>query len=824
VVRYFKKNSKRLCWGGFLLGSFFWCFEAAAHRAEFVQASFFEWFLGYRNFSVLGIRLFALLFFTSFGLLADLLFEHQRRINKKLDWLTRHNELILNSAGEGILGLDLKGGITFINPAGAKLLGYQELELINKDCHSLLNHGRGEGSLIKSDDCPITRVLAGHEEIQTVSSDIFRKKDGDHISVEYVTTPIYEGGKPAGAVLTFKDITKRREAEAKLRARARQQAAVAELGQHALAGTSLEELIAESAILIYLTLEVKFSLVLEYLSDSESLLVRAGVGLDNGRVHAPPLPASPRIPAGLALLSGQPVTVEDLRAEGARFPSKNGNSFFAGLGVVSSVNVVIPGKSEKPYGVLSANTTTPRKFNEDDIKFLQSVANVLADAFERKKAEEKLRRLSYYDSLTGLPNRLLLNDRLIRKIKSAKRQGESFALLFIDLDRFKNINDTLGHETGDLLLKEVAGRLLACAAEEDTVTRQGGDEFIIILSSASNLQQGAAMARKIGEAISQVFVLGGQELYLTASIGISMFPADGEDPDTLLKHAHSAMYHVKEQDKNGYQFFTSRMNAASFERLSKENCLRKAIERGEFLLYYQPQVDLLTEDLLGFEALIRWTNPEQGLIPPMEFIHIAEETGLILPISDWVLRTACTQGKKWRDMGLPPVKLAVNVSMRQFRQKNLVETVRGILDETGMDPHCLELELTENILLQDSEKAIRSLSKFEAMGISLSLDDFGTGYSSLSYLKRLPLKNVKLDKSFVKAISRSPEDEAIIKAIISLAHNLELKVIAEGVETRRQMQFLKSWGCDEAQGYLISKPLPAELLLEGGSYISFKRL
>lgn len=614
--------------------------------------------------------------------------------------------------------------------------------------------------------------------------------------------------------------------EQKLKARERQQAAVAELGQRALAGAHVEELVAESAILIYLTLDVQFSQLLELSPDKEKFILKASVGWEKpyGQPRDKFLKAGPYTPPGMALISGSPVIVRDFTAKSCPFDQADGNSFFSEHGIISSINVIIPGKKDRPFGILSAHTTQAREFNEDDTKFLQSVANVLADAFERKEAKEKLWQLSYFDSLTGLPNRLLLNDRLLQKVKHARVHNETFSVLFIDLDRFKNINDTLGHESGDMLLKAVAERLSACVSHEDLVTRPGGDEFIIILSSGSSLQDAARITRNIVESVSEIFVLNGQELYTTASIGISMYPADGQDPDSLIKNAHSAMYHVKEQDKNGYQFYTSRMNSAAFERLSKENSLRKALDRGEFLLYYQPQIDLRTGKLTGLEALIRWRNPEYGLVRPSEFIHIAEETGLILPISEWVLHTACAQNREWQDAGHEPVKLAVNVSMRQFRQRNFFETVTGVLKETGLPAEYLELELTENILLENSERAIRSLSKFDAMGINLSLDDFGTGYSSLSYLKRLPLKSLKLDRSFVRAISRSPDSEAIIRTIITLAHNLNLRILAEGVETEKQLSFLRAFDCDEAQGYLIGKPVPKEAVFTEPGHMSLNRL
>lgn len=810
----------KIYWLGFFAGILYWSIDAFAGRYRFGESDFPAWFLGYADPACFITRLAVFSFFIVFGFSADILIRRKLRDRKEIEWLAAQNELILKSAGEGIFGIDLKGEISFINPAGAHLLGYSELELEGKNSLALANKGNS------SSECCLSQLLRGKNIFSKTIRDVFRKKDGSELPVEFFAMPVMEKEKLAGAVLSFKDITLNIESEHKLRARERQQAAVAELGQRALAGADLEELMAEAAILVYLTLDVQFSTILELAPDGNNFALRAGVGWEKQRLHPgeEPVKAGADTPEGMAFITGRPVIVRDFRAGACPFTAGNGNRFYSEQNIISSINVIIPGKRAKPFGVLSAHTQEVREFNQDDTKFLQSIANVLADAFERKMAEEKLWRLSFFDRLTGLPNRLLLNDRLAQKIAHAHKHNETFSVLSIDLDRFKNINDTLGHEMGDMLLKAVGERLSGCLRNEDTVGRLGGDEFIIILSSGSSLQEAAVMTRNIVESVSEVFVINGQELYTTASIGISMYPADGQDTDSLIKNAHSAMYHVKEQDKNGYQFYTSRMNSAAFERLTKENSLRKALERGEFLLYYQPQIDLRTGKLTGLEALIRWRNPEYGMVRPSEFIHIAEETGLILPISEWVLRTACSQNREWQEAGHEPIKVAVNVSMRQFRQKNFFDSVTGILKETGLTPEFLELELTENILLENSEGAIRSLSKFDEMGINLSLDDFGTGYSSLSYLKRLPLKRLKLDRSFVRAISRSPDSEAIIRTIITLAHNLNLRILAEGVETEKQLNFLRAFDCDDAQGYLIGKPAPKEAFFGGTGHISFSRL
>ena len=418
--------------------------------------------------------------------------------------------------------------------------------------------------------------------------------------------------------------------------------------------------------------------------------------------------------------------------------------------------------------------------------------------------------LSHHDDLTNLPNRTLLMDRLRQALTRAPWHKWWVAVLFIDLDRFKRINDTLGHNLGDLLLKEIAGRLIACVRNGDTVARLGGDEFTIILADMAQAQDIPKVVPQILNCFSKSFILEGHETFITASIGISLYPNDGEDPETLLKNADTAMYRAKEEGRNNYQHFSPAMNVRTFDQLALENNLRRALERNEFLLYYQPQVSFKTRQIIGMEALLRWRHPDLGLVSPARFIPVAEETGLIVPIGEWVLRTACTQNKAWQIAGLPSLLVAVNLSARQFQHKGLVEMIKRVLNETRLDPKYLELELTESILMRKEEDVITTLCELNAMGIGLSIDDFGTGYSSLSYLKRFPIHKLKIDRSFVRDIATDPDDPAIVRAVIALAHSLNMKAIAEGVETAEQLEFLRSLQCDEMQGYLFSLPLPAE--------------
>ncbi|NKE71160.1 putative bifunctional diguanylate cyclase/phosphodiesterase [Candidatus Manganitrophus noduliformans] len=441
------------------------------------------------------------------------------------------------------------------------------------------------------------------------------------------------------------------------------------------------------------------------------------------------------------------------------------------------------------------------------------------DITERKQAEERLNHLTNFDLLTNLPNRLLFRDRLGLAISRAPWHKRSVGVLLLDLDRFKVVNETLGQAMGDFLLKAVSERLSATVREGDTVARLGDDMFGLILDDLAQPADSFRVSQKILDSLGKPFQLKGQEIFVSASIGIAIFPNDGDEIDLLMKHADTAMYRAKEQGGNNYQLYAPAMNQHATKRLALENNLRRALERGEFLLYYQPKVDLTTGQIVGMEALIRWKSPEAGMVSPADFIPLAEETGLIVPMGEWILRTACAQNKAWQKQGLPPVRMGVNLSARQLQRQNLIGTIAHVLNETGLDPNYLELELTESLIMKSNESTMTELRELHLGGIEISIDDFGTGYSSLSYLKRLPIDTLKIDKSFVQEVTTDLDDAAIVAAIITMAHTLKLKVVAEAVETVEQLEFLRGLKCDQMQGYLFSKPLPAEeitrLLAEG---------
>jgi diguanylate cyclase (GGDEF)-like protein/PAS domain S-box-containing protein len=447
---------------------------------------------------------------------------------------------------------------------------------------------------------------------------------------------------------------------------------------------------------------------------------------------------------------------------------------------------------------------------KDERGRISRYVSVFTDISERKEAERRVAHMAQHDFLTGLPNRMLLLDRLAQAIRHASREKHKIALIFLDLDRFKNINDTLGHPIGDKLLIEVSSRIARVSRAGDTVSRLGGDEFVVMLPGLETVDDISGIADKLLESVSGPCLIDGKEIDITTSIGISVFPDDGSDGEALLRQADSAMYHAKQDGRNNYRFFTAEMNRRALERMDIEHKLRHAMSRKELQLYYQPQIDRLSGNIIGAEALLRWDNAAKGLVLPGEFISIAEETGLIIPIGEWALREACRQNAEWRKMGLPEIFVSVNLSAVQFRQKNLAGLIRNILEESGLEPAGLELEITESAVMNNTEAAILMLYEIKALGVKLAMDDFGTGYSSLIYLKRLPIDRLKIDQSFVRHMADDADDAVIVGTIINMARNLGLKNIAEGVETEEQMELLSLYGCDGMQGYHFGKPMPAD--------------
>lgn len=445
--------------------------------------------------------------------------------------------------------------------------------------------------------------------------------------------------------------------------------------------------------------------------------------------------------------------------------------------------------------------------SDDDKKFVGTYG-IARDITDRIEAEEIIRFQAYHDMLTRLPNRTLLNDRLNQALTHARRNKTNLSVMFLDLDRFKMINDTLGHIVGDHLLQAVAMRLRHCLREGDTLARLGGDEFTLLLPEVKSKHDAELIANKIIKSLKMPFKIDNHELFVSTSIGISHYPEDGETIESLIKHADIAMYSVKGSGKNGYQFYNNNMMEAYSNHLSLENDLRRALEKDQFKIYYQPQINIETNEVFAMEALIRWQHPDRGLISPSEFIGLAEETRLIKQIGNWILRNACAELRKWRDMGLNTVRIAINVSSIQLEQSDFVEFVLSVLSENEIPGEFLEIEITENTLMHDTDDGILKLRELSSHGIKIAIDDFGTGYSSLNYLKRLPIDTLKIDQSFVRDMSNSEEDSSIIKAIIAMARGLNLNIISEGVETRAQLEQLRSWRCKNMQGFLFGKPMP----------------
>ncbi len=467
-------------------------------------------------------------------------------------------------------------------------------------------------------------------------------------------------------------------------------------------------------------------------------------------------------------------------------------------------------RSQAKEALRQAHAQLEQRVLERTVELVEANARLRVEIAERRQAEERIRYMAHYDALTNLPNRTLLQDRLRQALSFSRRNGTRVAVLFIDLDYFKHINDSLGHQVGDSLLQMVAVRLQQCLREGDSVARLGGDEFVLCLPLEGDSGDAAMIAQKVLDVLDRPFIVEGHELHVSSSIGISLYPEDGSDVKTLMRTADTAMYDAKEKGRRNYQFFTPSLNQAAQQRMALESRLRQALAKEEFAVYYQPQVDMETGAILSAEALLRWEQPGKAPVSCGDFIAIAEETGLILPIGEWVLRQACRQLKQWHDRGHPALHIAVNLSPRQFYQRDFLPDISDILRETALPADALDLEITESLLLQRNKNNLAMLNQLSSMGIQLSVDDFGTGYSSLAYLQRFPVHALKIDQSFVRDIGQDSNDTALVAAIIAMAHSLHLKVLAEGVETAQQINFLKSHGCMTGQGFYYSKAVPAD--------------
>jgi diguanylate cyclase (GGDEF)-like protein len=461
------------------------------------------------------------------------------------------------------------------------------------------------------------------------------------------------------------------------------------------------------------------------------------------------------------------------------------------------------------YGAMEFFAREPLKRDDALLAIMDGIASQVGQFLARKEAESHMRFFANHDALTGLPNRTMFNQRLTQAVAQAGRHGKRVAVLFVDLDRFKVVNDTLGHEAGDSLLCDLATRLRESLRAGDTLGRQGGDEFVILLEDVADPKYVADVSQKILDTVSRPLSLKGQEYAVTASIGVSIYPDDGRDAQELLKNADIAMYRAKELGRNGFRFYSAALNAHSIERFALEAKLRRALEREEFLLYYQPKVELASGKVVGVEALIRWCPAEGGMVPPADFIPLVEETGLIGPIGEWVLRAACADARRWQAAGHPPLRMAVNLSARQFMRESLITEIAEALGGSGLPASLLELEITESIVMQDPERAARVLADVHGLGVHVAIDDFGTGYSSLGYLKRFPVDTVKIDRSFIAGLPGDDDDVVITRTVIAMAHSMGLRVTAEGVETPEQIAFLREQRCDEVQGFLLGEPVPA---------------
>jgi diguanylate cyclase (GGDEF)-like protein/PAS domain S-box-containing protein len=681
------------------------------------------------------------------------------------------------------------GRLVFLNPAARRMLGSDGDAVLGRPVIDFVHPDSRALALER-----LGRVLQG-DAVPPVE-ERFLRLDGTPIDVEVAAVPFSLDGEPAVQVFV-RDVTDRKRA-------AKLQAALYRIAQTA---SGVEDMGSFYAAIHGIVAE------LMYAENFYIALYDAAAGTLSFPYfvdEADPLwtPMAPgKTLTGYVLRTGRPLLATDAVFAGL---VERGEVETVGAPSVDWLGVPLLDGRGRAFGVVAVQSYSERvRFTDDHLSLLTFVSQHLATAIERKRAEEQIRSLAYHDGLTGLPNRLLFTDRLGLAVAQAHRLGQRLAVLFLDLDRLKVINDSLGHSVGDLLIGQVARRLQESVREGDTVARLGGDEFTLLLPGVHQALDAAKTAEKILAALRVPFQVEGRELFVTASVGISLYPDDGGDPETLIKNADTAMYRAKDQGRDALQLYAPVMNATALERLALENSLRKALAQDELTVFYQPIVDLGTGQVSSVEALLRWRHPQLGLVAPGEFVPLAEVTGLIVPMGPWVLRQACRQARAWHDRGLARVSVAVNLSARQIQQPDLVEQVTAALEESGLAARFLALEITESNAMQNAETTASALRALKAIGVRISIDDFGVGHSSLSYLRRLPIDTLKLDQSFVREIGSDPDQAAIVTAVMAMAHTLKLEVVAEGVETEEQLGFLAARGCDLIQGFLVSPALPA---------------
>ena len=697
---------------------------------------------------------------------------------------------LTESSPDWIWEVDNRGVFTYVSPRVAPLLGLDAAAVVGTELFCYLDHEEAQrvsGTLYAT--------FASRQPLSAFECR-FRHKSGHSVVLEISAVPYFDAaGHVVGYRGTGHDVSARKRQETLLAGERR----VLEMLAHEEPLPDIMDGLAAIYELQYP--DKKFVSISAYDPDCKILHMGGAPGLPDSFKHRLNLLAAD------GEVPGSPWENLVALAIDPRFASvrEEVNAY----GLVSRWALPIFSAQHEVLGKIVIYGRDLAGPSAPDRELFDRIARMVGVAIEKYNDRRSLSIMAYHDTLTGLPNRALLQDRLHQALIEADRHEQLVALMFLDLDRFKTINDTLGHEKGDLLLKAVAARLREAVRAGDTVSRPGGDEFIIVLAGIAHVDNVSRVAQKIMESFSRPYRIEDRELFVSCSIGITLYPFDDRDIETLFRNADAAMYHAKDEGRNNFQFYSAEMNAQSLKRLTLESALRRALERNEFRLYYQPQVGIESGAAVGVEALIRWQHPEMGLISPAEFIPLAEETGLIVPIGEWVLRTACAQARVWHDQGGLPLRVAVNISARQFRQRDLLDRIKAVLCDTGCRPDWLEIELTESLVMQDLRRTLDVLRGLKEMGISIAVDDFGTGYSSLSYLRRLPINVIKIDRSFIESVDSNQDDAAITAGIIALAKSLKLKLIAEGVETIGQLAFLRDHQCDEMQGYLFSPAIAA---------------